>query len=102
MKSVGIKNLKNNLSRYIDMVREGEVVYVTDRDKVVAEIHQPVVSQKIKSKWETFIEEETRKGSIIPAQKDDPNFIKRMLKNKPLKGAPSLQEIMDETRADRF
>jgi antitoxin (DNA-binding transcriptional repressor) of toxin-antitoxin stability system len=41
VKSVGIRNLKNQLSRYIALVREGEVVLVTDRDEVVAQILPP-------------------------------------------------------------
>ena len=31
MKSVGIKVLKDNLSKYLRMVRDGEIVLVTDR-----------------------------------------------------------------------
>ncbi len=41
MKSVGINVLKNQLRRYLEMVRHGEVVLVTDRDEVVAEIRLP-------------------------------------------------------------
>ena len=41
MKSVGIKVLKNNLSRYLELVRKGEVVLVTDRDEVIAELRLP-------------------------------------------------------------
>jgi prevent-host-death family protein len=36
--TVGTKDLKNNLSHYLRRVREGEVVRVTDRGKVVAEL----------------------------------------------------------------
>jgi len=36
--TVGTKDLKNNLSRYLQRVREGEVVRVTDRGKVIAEL----------------------------------------------------------------
>lgn len=35
---VGVRDLKNNLSRYLDRVREGEVVIVTDRGKPVARL----------------------------------------------------------------
>jgi antitoxin (DNA-binding transcriptional repressor) of toxin-antitoxin stability system len=41
MKSVGIRVLKNQLSKYIALVRQGETVLVTDRDQVVAEIRRP-------------------------------------------------------------
>ena len=35
---VGIRDLKNNLSKYIDRVRSGEEVVVTDRGKPVARL----------------------------------------------------------------
>ena len=42
--SVGIRELKANLSRYLTLVKEGrEIIAITDRGKVVAEIH-PVES----------------------------------------------------------
>ena len=41
MKSIGIRNLKDQLSKYIGMVREGEVVLVTDHDQVVAQLVPP-------------------------------------------------------------
>lgn len=41
MRSVGLRELKNNLSEVIRQVRAGEEVLVTDRGEVVAEIRQP-------------------------------------------------------------
>ena len=38
VKSVGIKQLKSRLSEYLRLVRSGEIVLVTDRDEVVAEL----------------------------------------------------------------
>jgi prevent-host-death family protein len=35
---VGVRDLKNNLSRYLDRVREGEDVIVTDRGRPVARL----------------------------------------------------------------
>lgn len=35
---VGVRDLKNNLSRYLDRVREGEEVIVTDRGRPVARL----------------------------------------------------------------
>lgn len=69
MKAVGIKNLKNNLSKYLDMVREGEIVYVTDRDDIIAEIHKPISAPAaILSPWEAFLNEEERKGALVRAK----------------------------------
>lgn len=41
MASAGIRDLKNNLSRYIRRLEPGEVIEVTDRGRVVAELRSP-------------------------------------------------------------
>lgn len=41
MKTVGIKDLKNNLSSYLREVRQGVRILVSDRNTVVAELHEP-------------------------------------------------------------
>lgn len=41
LKTVGIRELKNNLSAYIREVQAGWRILVTDRDKVVAELGEP-------------------------------------------------------------
>src|SRR5690349_1581446 len=45
MKSVGVREFKDRLSRYLDEVRHGEVVLVTDRGTVIAEVRQPSVGR---------------------------------------------------------
>jgi antitoxin (DNA-binding transcriptional repressor) of toxin-antitoxin stability system len=41
MKTAGIREFKAKLSQYLAEVRRGEVVLVTDRGEVVAEVRQP-------------------------------------------------------------
>jgi antitoxin (DNA-binding transcriptional repressor) of toxin-antitoxin stability system len=41
MKAVAIRELKNRLSAYLREVARGEVVLVTDRGRVVAELRRP-------------------------------------------------------------
>ena len=41
MKAVGIRELKARLSQYLRDVQRGEVVLVTDRGRVVAEMRRP-------------------------------------------------------------
>jgi len=43
MKAVGVRELKNRLSAYLGEVAAGEVVLVTDRGRVVAELRRPTV-----------------------------------------------------------
>jgi antitoxin (DNA-binding transcriptional repressor) of toxin-antitoxin stability system len=38
MKAVGIKQLKARLSEYLRLVKSGEVILVTERDEVIAEM----------------------------------------------------------------
>ena len=40
MITVGIKDLKNQLSRYLSVVKKGEEILITDRGKVIARIVQ--------------------------------------------------------------
>jgi len=41
LKTVGIKELKNNLSSYLREVRSGATVLISDRNDIVAELHEP-------------------------------------------------------------
>ena len=41
MRAVGLKVLKNRLSEYVRLAAGGEIVLVTDRDRVVAELVPP-------------------------------------------------------------
>jgi hypothetical protein len=41
LKTVGIKELKNNLSAYLREVRNGATVLVSDRNTIVAELREP-------------------------------------------------------------
>ena len=43
MKTVGIRELKTNLSRVLREVAAGDVYLVTDRGRVVAELRQPEI-----------------------------------------------------------
>ncbi len=99
MRSVGIKALKAHLSRYIDLVKKGEVVLITDRDEVVAEIRLPSPAATSRSRWDAALEEEARRGSVKLAKR------KKTLLTGPPEPNPSpvdMQKILDELREDRF
>ncbi len=42
MISVGIRELKNNLSQYLKKVEAGQPIAITDRGRVVAELRKPL------------------------------------------------------------
>lgn len=44
-RTVGLRELKNHLSRYVRLVRAGQHVQVTDRGQVVAELLPPGAAQ---------------------------------------------------------
>lgn len=100
MRSVGIKALKAHLSRYIDLVRKGEVVLVTDRDEVVAEIRLPsqLVPSKV-SRWDLAMQEEARRGSVILAKRQK-SVITTL--PTPCDDGIDVQKILAEIREDRF
>jgi antitoxin (DNA-binding transcriptional repressor) of toxin-antitoxin stability system len=99
MKSVGIKALKNNLSRYLDLVRQGEVVLVTDRDEVIAELRMPSYPLASRaSPWVAFLESQARSGALKLARR------KRSQLEPPQQALTSadVQELLRESRADRL
>ncbi len=103
MKSVGVKILKNKLSYYLQAVRAGDVVYVTDRDEVIAEIRQPTVAHAHGlSRWETLLNDLDRKGLVVRARSHlvPPVKTKRKV---PKEKAPSLDvmTLLSATREDR-
>ncbi len=101
MKAVGIKVLKDNLSKYLKMVREGETIWVTDRDEVVAEIHKPTrpFQQRI-SRWEAFLNEEERRGGLIRALTDNPPSLGRLKELSRPDKKINLQNLLDNIKGD--
>ena len=103
MKSVGIKDLKNNLSKYLRLVREGELIYVADRDEIIAEIHKPTTpSPPLVSAWEAFLNQEERRGSIRRAQKRPGSVLEEMKRKKLEPLEFEWWEIYQENKKDRI
>lgn len=105
MKAVGIKNLKNNLSRYLQEVKAGELIFVTDRDEVVAEISKPLTSALGKiPRWVAFINAEIRGGSVKPVVQKIVHA-REEIKNRPRLSSSlekKLKDIYSQVRGDRF
>ena len=105
MKAVGVKILKNQLSRYLKMVKEGETVYVAEHDEIIAEIHRPIqpIPEKI-SPWEAYLNQEERRGVIIRPKKNKSTMLdiltNQSLWPKELEG--EFKSILEESRSDRF
>ncbi len=90
---VGIRELRQNLSVYLERVKAGETLNVTEYGQVVA-LLAPLPAQRL-----TTLERLVREGRAIaparslkdrrPPQPGDPN-------------APSMEQILDELREDRL
>ena len=73
MISVGIRDLKNKLSHYLRLVREGETVLVRDRSRIVAEIRR-FDPDSGKSRLDAYLESGQLRGTIIPAKRSKSNI----------------------------
>ncbi|MEA2821001.1 MAG: hypothetical protein QOJ86_3005 [Bradyrhizobium sp.] len=93
MRKIGIKALKNDLSKYIRAVAAGETVLVTDRGHVVAEIAPPRISaHPLESN--PLLAEDVRRGRIAPAA--NPPYLPG-----PKVDVAPFDAIMHELRDDR-
>jgi antitoxin (DNA-binding transcriptional repressor) of toxin-antitoxin stability system len=66
MRAVGIKVLKNKLSEYVRLAAAGEIVLVTDRDRIVAELRAPSTHRAEKAPG-ALLADSVRRGLITPA-----------------------------------
>jgi antitoxin (DNA-binding transcriptional repressor) of toxin-antitoxin stability system len=96
MRAVGLKILKNKLSEYVRLAQGGEVILVTDRDRVVAELVPPRGGRS-EEPSDAALVDLVRRGWMTPAAH-------------PLTGPPAraplvpfdqLMRELDEDRADR-
>ncbi len=65
MRSVGLKTLKNKLAEYVRLASRGEVVLVTDRDRVVAELVPPRET-RAETVADAALAEMVRQGVLAP------------------------------------
>ncbi|HCU25883.1 MAG TPA: hypothetical protein DF383_12770 [Deltaproteobacteria bacterium] len=65
IKSVGIKDLKNNLSAYLREVKQGARLLITERNSVVAEIREPLAKDSL-SPAEELREQWIRERKLTP------------------------------------
>ena len=94
-KAVGVKALRDGLSRYLRDVRAGTTILVLDRDEVVAEIRQPSVDA-YPGAHTTLADDLARSGKLIRARSP-----RSKLRPSPLRlPTGSAQEILEADRAD--
>jgi prevent-host-death family protein len=97
MTSAGIRDLKNNLSRYIRRVAAGERIAVTDHGRTVAELRPPTVPPAGSVRGSRY-EELLAAGIVrLPLEEGDP------LADWPAIRLPkgTVEALINEDRADR-
>ena len=89
MRSIGVRELRQNASRYLREVKRGETVEVTERGEPIARL-VPIPEE---STYERLVAE----GRIRPATRD-PRDLGAPLE--PMPGVPLASEILEQMRAD--
>ena len=96
MKAVGLKTLKNRLSEYVRMAANGEVILVTDRDHVVAELTPPRQDRSI-DVADALLADTVRKGWVRPPTLPTHDVPPKI----PVTKFKTLMRELDRDRADR-
>lgn len=97
MRAVGIRELKNHLSKYVRQVRAGERLLVTDRGKVVAELRQPL-DPAIEADPYPALARKIREGKVSAAAPNAPGRYPRL---QPVLPPDRACELLDEEREER-
>ena len=97
MESIGVRELRQNASKYLERVKRGESIQITDRGVPVAML-SPVSGQK-KSRYDELVEQ----GVIVPGTGDLAEILAEpLLPTDPDYDGPSIAQILDELREDRL
>jgi len=93
MISVGVRQLKNSLTRYLRLVDQGHAVLVTNRKRAVAVVTRPdrASAQTVEEWLATMVAE----GKLLPAQTSGPL---KPFKPVRVKGKPFSEVILEDRR----
>jgi antitoxin (DNA-binding transcriptional repressor) of toxin-antitoxin stability system len=96
LKTVGINELKNNLSAYLREVRRGTRVLVSDRNRLVAELHEPKAGYALDDPIDPKLAEWIEAGVIV-----SPTVQKTKLPASPVRLEEGVAaRLLDEDRGD--
>ncbi len=66
MRTVSLEILKNNLGEYVRLAQQGDVVLITDRNRVIAELVPPRVGRS-EAVPDALLADLVRRGVVTPA-----------------------------------
>jgi antitoxin (DNA-binding transcriptional repressor) of toxin-antitoxin stability system len=69
MISIGIRELKSHLSQFIELVKNGENILITDHNKIVAELKSPESKKILDNGVNKILTKLKNDGKIIPAKR---------------------------------
>jgi antitoxin (DNA-binding transcriptional repressor) of toxin-antitoxin stability system len=94
MKRIGVRELRQHASRYVRMVKAGEIVEVAERGQVVALLTPPGGSRTTRDRL-------VASRRLVPAT--SPSWRLRSSRPVPIDpGSPTNQELLDAEREDRL
>jgi len=97
MRTTGIRELKDRLSEYVRLAASGEVVLVTDRGRVVAELRSPG-APSASDEFPPGLRRLVEAGTVTPGAPNDP----ALYPDSPARArAGAAQRLLDAERADR-
>ena len=98
MDSIGVRELRQNASKYLDRVKRGESIEVTERGVPIAVLGPVPVAKK--SRYQELLEQ----GLITPAQGSMSEWLAANppLPPDPNYSGPSISQILDELREERL
>jgi len=92
MLRIGIRELRQNASRYLQRVKAGETIEITERGQLIALVSPPTPER-------TALERLIAEGKLIPARRPWGPLPKPV----PLKpGQPTPSQILEELREERL
>ena len=92
MINVGVKEIKNNLSRYLTHVKKGEEVIITERGKPVARIiRENMGNSSIRTAILSLVENGT---VVLPSR----SLNKNQIKPKKIPGKPVSEMVIEDRR----
>lgn len=99
MRSVGIKQLKARLSEYVRLAKSGELILVSDRDEVVAELGPVRHQQPVPDSLDASLDRLVRQGQVTRAGQSKRRW---SWSPRPL-GLPeeTVNRLLDDLRKDR-
>lgn len=74
MIAVGVRDLKNQLSRYLQYVKQGEKIVITEHNRVIAELSLPQTNGS-DNDIETELEKLATTGKLIKAKRNKPIIV---------------------------